>query len=112
MRLWTEKNVRDLKVLATAENREVLKRFFKTGKGEYGCGDVFLGLLREVGKRNRARLEEHLKPRYKAMPRTMLRYAIEKFPEPLRKAYLAGEVEQPWVWKSPRRELKKQRRGV
>ena len=66
-------------------------------------------LLREVGKRNRARLEEHLKPRYKTMPRTMLRYAIEKFPEPLRKAYLAGEVEHPWVWKSPRRELKKQR---
>ena len=69
-------------------------------------------LLREVGKRNRVRLEEHLKPRYKAMPRTMLRYAIEKFPEPLRKAYLAGQVEQPWVWKSPRRELKKQRRGL
>ena len=47
-------------------------------------------LLREVGKRNRARLEEYLKPRYQTMPRTMLRYAIEKFPEPLRKAYLKG----------------------
>ena len=30
------KIIRDLKAHATAENREVLKRFFKTGKGEYG----------------------------------------------------------------------------
>ena len=37
------KIIRDLKAHATAENREVLKRFFKTGKGEYGYGDVFSG---------------------------------------------------------------------
>lgn len=46
-------------------------------------------MLREVGKRHgKAALEEFLRPRYKTMPRTMLRYAIERFPERERKAYL------------------------
>ena len=37
-------------------------------------------LLREAGKRNVEELKAWLEPRYKTMPRTMLRYAIEKFP--------------------------------
>lgn len=49
-------------------------------------------MLREVGKRNVEVLEIFLKDRYKTMPRTMLRYAIEKFPEEKRKAYLKGEI--------------------
>ena len=49
-------------------------------------------MLREVGKRDRIILEGFLKQRYKAMPRTMLRYAIEKFPERLRQKYLKGKI--------------------
>ena len=64
-------------------------------------------LLREAGKRDRTALEAYLQgvpenghaerseastPRYRQMPRTMLRYAIEKFPELKRQRYLKGEV--------------------
>ncbi len=49
-------------------------------------------MLREAGKRDLDVLENFLKKYYKDMPRTMLRYAIEKFPEEKRKAYLKGEI--------------------
>lgn len=45
-------------------------------------------LLREAGKRDKPALEAWLDTRAPQMPRTMLRYAIEKFPEEERKAYL------------------------
>jgi len=47
-------------------------------------------MLREVGKRDRNTEEEFLIKHYKEMPRTMLRYAIEKLPETERLAYLHG----------------------
>ena len=45
-------------------------------------------LLREAGKRDKEALVKYLEPRYQTMPRTMLRYAIEKFPEAERQHYL------------------------
>jgi len=47
-------------------------------------------MLREVGNRDRALLEAFLKPIYRKMPRTMLRYAIEHFGKVQRNAYLKG----------------------
>jgi len=49
-------------------------------------------MLREVGKRNQAVEEKFLKEYYKIMPRTMLRYAIERFEEDLRQKYLKGKI--------------------
>ena len=49
-------------------------------------------MLREVGKRVPADEEKFLKAHYGRMPRTMLRYAIERFPEPKRQRYLKGKV--------------------
>lgn len=45
-------------------------------------------LLREAGKRDSERLANWLYPRASSMPRTMLRYAIEKFPKTERQHYL------------------------
>ncbi len=49
-------------------------------------------MLREVGNRNMHTEERFLKKHYKRMPRTMLRYAIEKFPEEKRQIYLKGLI--------------------
>jgi 3-methyladenine DNA glycosylase AlkD len=49
-------------------------------------------MLREAGKKDMNSLESFLKIHYEKMPRTMLRYAIEKFPERKRQSYLKGKV--------------------
>ena len=49
-------------------------------------------MLREVGNRHLPTEENFLKTRYQNMPRTMLRYAIEKFSESKRQRYLKGKI--------------------
>jgi 3-methyladenine DNA glycosylase AlkD len=49
-------------------------------------------MLREVGRRDVTVAEAFLQAHYRKMPRTMLRYAIERFPEARRQAYLKGTV--------------------
>jgi 3-methyladenine DNA glycosylase AlkD len=49
-------------------------------------------MLREVGKRHLPTEEKFLRAHYKIMPRTMLRYATERFPEPKRQRYLKGKI--------------------
>lgn len=46
-------------------------------------------VIREVGKKDQQALEDFLLRHYKTMPRTMLRYAIEKLPEERRKFFMA-----------------------
>lgn len=50
--------IEELTALSTEEKRQVLPRFFKTGPGEYGEGDLFIGTAvpdtRQVAKANKA----------------------------------------------------------
>ncbi|MHC4584605.1 MAG: DNA alkylation repair protein [Planctomycetota bacterium] len=49
-------------------------------------------MLREIGKRDIETEENFLRKYYRQMPRTMLRYSIEKFPEPKRQRFLKGQL--------------------
>lgn len=60
-------------------------------------------MLREAGKRDPSAERDYLNTRYTRMPRTMLRYAIERFPEAERRRYLAGTIGSPTAGPPARR---------
>ena len=78
-------------------------QFIRHGETDdtYAIAEILLGhkhdlihkavgwLLREAGKRDTDKLKAWLEPRCHAMPRTMLRYAIEKLPETDRRYFMA-----------------------
>lgn len=69
---------------------KIMKLFF-THKHDLihkACG----WMLREIGKQDRNAETKFLNEHYKKMPRTMLRYAIEHYPETERRAYIEGTV--------------------
>ena len=96
----------ELQRKADPDRARNLQWFFKTGPGEYGEGDILLHdpedliqkavgwMLREVRNRALTVEEEFLRPRHTHMPRTMPRYAIEKFPEGERRTYLSRWAER------------------
>ena len=52
-------------------------------------------MLREVGKRDESVLAEFLDDPTVVLPRTALRYAIERFDQPVRRAYMAKRADKP-----------------
>lgn len=53
---------------------------------------ILESLKKDLRKFERLEKAKFLKTHYKKMPRTMLRYAIEKFPEGTRKRYLDSKI--------------------
>ena len=79
------KAVQALRALADPKKAQVSRGYFKDAKATGW-------MLREVGKRDLAALQRFLLAHCRTMPRTMLRYAIERFPETERNKYLRGDL--------------------
>ena len=56
------------------------------------AGRISAKVLREVGKRDMNRLTDFLDTHYTTLPRTLLRYAIERLPVEQRKHYMARKA--------------------
>ncbi len=89
--LW-ERRIAIVSTMAFIRNNEIEETFIIAKKLLHDEHDLIhkaVGwLLREAGKRNVSRLTQYLDENCVEMPKTMLRYAIEKFPAAKQKAYL------------------------
>jgi 3-methyladenine DNA glycosylase AlkD len=111
---------RALRDVADPKRAASVTKFFKTGKGAtlalVRSGDVAEAFriaekllddehdlihkpvgwaLRESGKISPGQLVAFLQQHYERLPRTTLRYALERFPATQRKQFLAGEFQRP-----------------
>ncbi len=89
------------RIAIVATHRFIRERRFED---TLGIGEILLGdqedliqkavgwMLREVGKRDQDAEETFLKKHCRLMPRTMLRYAIERFPAAKRELYMKGRT--------------------
>jgi 3-methyladenine DNA glycosylase AlkD len=100
-KLATSKNLWSRRIAILATFHFIRHREFKT---TFYVADILLydnhdlihkavgWMIRESANRDMKQAVRFLKTRYQKMPRTMLRYAIEKFPEETRVKYLLGEI--------------------
>jgi 3-methyladenine DNA glycosylase AlkD len=96
--LW-ERRIAIISTLAFVSDGELDDAFRISGKLLADPHDLMhkaVGwVLREAGRKDRARLLAFLQVNYARIPRTALRYAIEHFPPGQRKQMLAGNFSQP-----------------
>lgn len=92
-RLDALKSLKDKGSISESEF-QAIEKHKKSSRGQHQLKHTQGGWLDAQGnrKRNVAVEKAILQAHYKKTPRTMLRYAIEKLPEQVRKKYLAGEI--------------------